>query len=1558
MTKPFPSLTTSQDAVGAAFLVAGMHRSGTSALARVLSLLGAELPKTLAGLREDNPKGFWEPAYAASLNDALLAELGTSWDDVLAFLIPRAAPEAQRGVLAKIEQVITSEYSRERSIVLKEPRMALLLDLWIAGAARLRFAPCVVIPVRNPLEVAASLGARDGMAVGHSLLLWLSYVLSAERLSRGTPRVFLQYSDLLDDWRGVARRIESSLETKFPRWTPAAELEIDAFLSHTDRHQRLAAELVDARADVVGWVKESYAWLRAAATGAEPPPATLDAIAEEFRAATRVFAPIIASYRQQNEQARTAEEHALHALAQTEAQTRDALAQASEARTRSEAELAAQRAHADEQARIAAEQRDLATRWGALAAERGAVAQNLTERLQASEAAAKAAAAGMQEQSARAEDLAAQLQAVEANAASREAYNKAQVAERDAAIGLAQKESRTKDVRIQILESDLVLRDVRVEAAERALSDVRAKAEAHRDVLERRVGHLELQEQRAAAQAEEIARAQHALLRAAVELNTGERERAGRKHAQWLAHRAPRKRWAGLTRAPLLRPLLRRTWMGRAAALLTSGLYAPQDGPGGRGVVAYARGEARAPDPHPLFSDEWYRLTNDDAPRGQSALHYLWYGDAEGRDPHPLFNTQWYRSIHRDALRNWRLTALEHYLMVGARAGLSPGPLFSAEHYIPQSEDVYARGANPLAHYLRIGWREGHDPHPLFRNDWYLARNPDVREAGIAPLVHYVTTGWREGRDPHPLFSSAYYLEHNSDVRASGENPLCHYITNGWREGRRPSPFFDPQAYLDANLDVKAANQEPLTHYLTNGAFEVRDGAGPLPGALLRAAYMHELLENRTPLEAWVLNGAPDLSRHGVAQREAGAPAFSPVPGAHSADLFLAMTGEGQSLEDNYDWAAYERMSATIRDDQRKRIEQLQCEAPSLIDLGASEVAPAARRLRFEQQPAPDVSIILPVYNQLKYTVECLASLSANLAGVAAEIIVIDDASSDETPAVLGAVEGLRLVRNPENLGYLRTVNRAAREARGRVLVILNNDTQVRKNWLKPLLDALKDETIGAAAPKMLFANGRLQEAGATLKADGTAEMIGLFDDPTLPRYNYDRDVDYVSGACIAIRRADFEALSGFDESFAPAYCEDADLCLRVRKSGKRVRYVAASEIVHHLSVSSDAQPNAYKMRQVRTNQQKLLERWGETLEELNKTRVISFYLPQFHTIPENDKWWGAGFTEWRNVTRAAPNFVGHYQPHRPAELGYYDLANPEIMSRQADLARDYGVHGFCYYYYSFSGRRILEMPLERLLQTGKPDLPFCVCWANENWTRTWDGQERDVLLAQNYAAGDDEVIIADLIRYMRMPSYIRINGKPLLVVYRPQLLPNPRRTAEIWRRACRETGLGEIYLAMVEVFEHALTYPRPSDFGFDASIEFPPSGMAAPINPEALINPRYEGTVCDYHQVVRRYMNEPIPGHTRFRGVMPSWDNTARRQDRSYVFQGATPGAFQAWLEAVIESTRRQNQGDERIVFVNAWNEWAEGTHLEPDLRFGRAWLEAVRNAQTAELQLQRGQS
>ncbi|MEO8304043.1 MAG: glycoside hydrolase family 99-like domain-containing protein, partial [Betaproteobacteria bacterium] len=276
--------------------------------------------------------------------------------------------------------------------------------------------------------------------------------------------------------------------------------------------------------------------------------------------------------------------------------------------------------------------------------------------------------------------------------------------------------------------------------------------------------------------------------------------------------------------------------------------------------------------------------------------------------------------------------------------------------------------------------------------------------------------------------------------------------------------------------------------------------------------------------------------------------------------------------------------------------------------------------------------------------------------------------------------------------------------------------------------------------------------------------------------------------------------------------------------------------------------------------------------------RLIAFYLPQYHPIPENDRWWGDGFTEWTNVRKAKPNFAGHYQPHEPGELGYYDLRDPGVRDRQAALAREHGIHGFCYYYYWFNGKRLLERPLDEMLASGKPDFPFCVCWANENWTRRWDGREQDVLMAQHYSSDDSRAFIRSLFPLMRDRRYIQVDGRPLLLIYKIALIPELPATLALWRDECRNAGLGEIYLvAAMTTWEG-----NPEGMGLDAAVEFPPHGHRAErVNDKlALSNPRFSGWVFNFRSYVAQLMTMPRPDFTLFRTVVPSWDNTARQQD------------------------------------------------------------------------------
>ena len=340
------------------------------------------------------------------------------------------------------------------------------------------------------------------------------------------------------------------------------------------------------------------------------------------------------------------------------------------------------------------------------------------------------------------------------------------------------------------------------------------------------------------------------------------------------------------------------------------------------------------------------------------------------------------------------------------------------------------------------------------------------------------------------------------------------------------------------------------------------------------------------------------------------------------------------------------------------------------------------------------------------------------------------------------------------------------------------------------------------------------------------------------------------------------------------------------------------------------------------------------------KVRLIAFYLPQFHPIPENDLWWGKGFTEWTNVSKAVPQFVGHYQPRLPGELGFYDLRLPETLRRQAALAKKYGIHGFCLHYYWFAGKTLLEAPLKLLLEHPEIDLNFCICWANENWTRTWDGDEQDVLLAQQHSPEDDVAFARALEPVIRDPRYIRIDGRPLLVVYRPSLLPDPLATARRWRQHFARAGLGNPYLVMAQSFGDE--DPRP--FGFDAAVEFPPHkhGANAP-NLNARIrtfNSAYAGQILEYDLLVQRAIAAPSMPFKLFPCVCPSWDNDARKPGKGNTFAFSTPAKYGVWLEHACRQAAGERNPSERLVFVNAWNEWAEGAYLEPDRHFGYAYL------------------
>jgi len=527
--------------------------------------------------------------------------------------------------------------------------------------------------------------------------------------------------------------------------------------------------------------------------------------------------------------------------------------------------------------------------------------------------------------------------------------------------------------------------------------------------------------------------------------------------------------------------------------------------------------------------------------------------------------------------------------------------------------------------YLRDPAYHRIDPHPLFAARDYLDKYPDVADAGVSALQHYLQYGWREGRDPHPFFANDWYLQQNPDVLEAGINPLEHYLRLGWREGRKPNPVFDPVAYLDRHEDVRAAGTEPLSHYVAYGQAEERE----VPFDGLERSW-RSLVPNsdRTSLMEHLLSGE-------VAALPRGLNRVSSEPGEWPPNRLndywmpqrfrnFLIDRHGEEALPLY-WFLYSVMDAYSDDPESFPTSDV-CE--QILD----RVGKRAKQLASAHRGRPAASIIVPVYNNFLDTLLCLTALLELEDVPSFEIIVADDGSNDATSEVVGSIGGVvRHLRQPRNLGFLGNCNAAAEIAQGSTIVLLNNDTLVLPGWLDGLLAPFdRAELVGFVGSKLINWDGTLQEAGGIFWEDGSAWNFGRGQDALAPEFNYLKDVDYCSGASIAVPTTLWRQLGGFDPHYSPAYCEDSDLAFRVRAAGYRTLYNPQSEVVHHEGRSHGRDTNSgVKAYQV-TNQERLRERWGDVLardhfanahnvlEARDRSRnkihvlVIDHYVPQW----------------------------------------------------------------------------------------------------------------------------------------------------------------------------------------------------------------------------------------------------------------------------------------------------------------------------------------------------------
>ncbi|MEA2869485.1 MAG: hypothetical protein QOE39_4200, partial [Bradyrhizobium sp.] len=479
-------------------------------------------------------------------------------------------------------------------------------------------------------------------------------------------------------------------------------------------------------------------------------------------------------------------------------------------------------------------------------------------------------------------------------------------------------------------------------------------------------------------------------------------------------------------------------------------------------------------------------------------------------------------------------------------------------------------------------------------------------------------------------------------------------------------------------------------------------------------------------------------------------------------------------------------------------------------------------------------------------------------------------------------------------------------------------------------------------------------------KVDGTSALASQAELEMLSKYLrsiglFDEEFYKDSYPDIAEAKVDpFEhfMLHGFREGRNPSNMFDTKFYIQRYLKGE----VTQNPLLHYLEHRNEAGvfPRPPENEATIPSEIKRFTRPGPAFEEPRplaadakpRAKILANYLTQFHAFPENDQWWGTGFTEWTNIARGVPRFRNHYQPKIPRDLGFYSLEDKNTIRKQTALAKAAGVYGFVFYYYSFNGKRLMDRPLEQFLADLDIDMPFCLMWANENWTRRWDGREGEVLISQDYLPEDDDFLVQDFARHFGDPRYIRLQGRPLLMVYRPRLIPDTERTIARWRALFSDRYNEDPIIVMGQSFDDF--DPRP--FGLDGAVEFPPHKVTKFIpqigSELQCLDDTFTGEVYRYEDVVRYSLDETPPPFPLIKTAIPSWDNDARREGKGLVIQGSTPAKYEAWLDALIEKAQREPFFGEPIVCVNAWNEWCEGAYLEPDLHFGAAYLNATGRA------------
>ncbi len=778
------------------------------------------------------------------------------------------------------------------------------------------------------------------------------------------------------------------------------------------------------------------------------------------------------------------------------------------------------------------------------------------------------------------------------------------------------------------------------------------------------------------------------------------------------------------------------------------------------------------------------------------------------------------------------------------------------------------------------------------------------------------------------LFDTAYYRSAYPDVVAAGIEPLDHFLQQGWKEGRNPSSWFSTTGYLQLHDDVRLLGVNPALHYLKHGCREgrmvpaVSGGVGRLP---LRRSMIVRLATVLKAEPGLIVRFFVEARRNGL--RHALRLAHKTTARQERVDYDTVTCGK--ALESSAEYDLYNIVPYYLNPYQHDERPVPAFKLGIHLHLFYTDMAEEC--IGYLSNIPQPFDLYVSVSEQTDASV--YEALLKSRLPLAREVIVEPVPNRGRDLAALIVQFGERLV-DYDIVAHFHTSRSPHKQSVNGLFGALMNALCGTRSSVFQILSLFSDDA------KIVYPAGRQNTHRDNTGWGDNKEMVKSL----LARHTDIDSADFSQvefphgsmfwGKVDALR--EFLSLPLTYEDFAEEpIAPDATLVHALERSILifGTRHEGRNYRIEMAGLSNEPQ-------------QYYEDQYDFSTEIVHDTiKVLAYYLPQFHPTPENDAWHGSGFTEWHKVAAANPLFLGHYQQHVPhADIGYYHLDCPAQLEKQADMMKQSGVTGLIFYHYWFSGKLILEKPAQMLLDNPDINMPFSFCWANENWTRRWDGNEKEILLGQVYSPDDAVGFIRYLIPFFKDERYIKVDGRPLLFVYRPSAMEGVDDYLRIWREECERSGLPAPYV-VATLTRGAVS---PAHYGMDAAVERPlhdwTDGAVADIRQELKPYGSINGSFLDYSEVADHYMHKELESDgVLFRSLVPTWDNTPRYGSEAIGLHRFTTAKFQEWFEHLIRYSIESLPADRRFVVVNAWNEWAEGAHLEPDTRFGYGYLNSI---------------